>query len=159
MGVNKYQPYIYVLPEDDADRQLANGFHLEINLIRQMQILPEAGGWMEVLRRFEAEHIIEMKSNVNAFMILLFDFDERLERLEKAKAIIPPELAARVFVIGPLDEPEYLKKDLPGSFETIGSDLAKDCRQGTYMNWECDSLKHNKSELDRLREHVRPILF
>ena len=29
MSVNKYQPHVLVLPEDDANRQLANGFLLD----------------------------------------------------------------------------------------------------------------------------------
>jgi hypothetical protein len=29
MSVNKYHPHVLVLPEDDANRQLANGFLLD----------------------------------------------------------------------------------------------------------------------------------
>jgi hypothetical protein len=28
MAVNRYKPHIYVVPEDDANRQIANGFLL-----------------------------------------------------------------------------------------------------------------------------------
>jgi len=53
MSVNKYLPHVLVLPEDDANRQLANGFQLDVFLAtRRMQILEEAGGWQEVLNRF-----------------------------------------------------------------------------------------------------------
>ncbi len=37
--VNKYLPHVFVLPEDDANRQLANEFHVQINGLRQMQLL------------------------------------------------------------------------------------------------------------------------
>jgi hypothetical protein len=30
MSVNKYQPHVLLLPEDDANTELANGFVLEI---------------------------------------------------------------------------------------------------------------------------------
>ena len=53
MSVNKYMPHVLVLPEDDANRQLANGFQLDESLAtRKMQILEEAGGWQEVLHCF-----------------------------------------------------------------------------------------------------------
>ena len=62
MSVNKYQPHVLVLPEDDANRQLANGFHLQVAWTRQrqMQVLPVAGGWNEVLNLFKSEHVLEM---------------------------------------------------------------------------------------------------
>ena len=40
MSVNKYLPHVLVLPEDDANRQLANGFLLDPNLLdRRIQLL------------------------------------------------------------------------------------------------------------------------
>ncbi len=55
MGVNKNSPHVYVLPEDDANRQLANGFWqgLDWKRQRQMYVLPVAGGWREVLNLFD----------------------------------------------------------------------------------------------------------
>ena len=160
MGVNRAQPYIYVLPEDDADRQLANSFHLEIDLIRQrqMQVLPVAGGWLHVLELFKSEHIIKMEQNPNQIMVLLIDFDGQEGRLAKAKADIPDHLTDRVFVLGAWTRPEDLKPHF-GSYDDIGKKLAKECREETDMAWEHNLLQHNKGELDRLREHVRPILF
>ena len=53
MSVNKYQPHVLVLPEDDANRQLANGFLLDQYLsTRKIQVLEEVGGWIQVLERF-----------------------------------------------------------------------------------------------------------
>lgn len=59
MSPNRHRPHVLVLPEDDANRELANGFHLQIDLTRQrqMQVLPVAGGWNEVLKRFKSEHV------------------------------------------------------------------------------------------------------
>jgi hypothetical protein len=59
MSVNRDKPHVYVLPEDDANRQLANGFFAEVdwNRQRQMQVLPPAGGWIEVLNRFKLTYI------------------------------------------------------------------------------------------------------
>ena len=62
MSVNRHNPHVYVLPEDDANRQLANGFWQEVdwNRQRQMYVLSVAGGWNEVLRLFELVHVAEM---------------------------------------------------------------------------------------------------
>jgi hypothetical protein len=158
MSVNRYQPHVLVLPEEDANRQLANGFHMEIALIRQMQALPVAGGWVDVLARFQSDHIAEMDRCPNRFMILLIDFDGQEDRLDCAKAVIPDRLKDRVFILGVWSEPEALRQAL-GSYETIGSKMANDCREDTDMIWGHNLLGHNASELDRLREHVRPILF
>lgn len=158
--VNKHEPHVFVLPEDDANTRLANAFHKNVdwNRYRQMQVLAEAGGWRRVLDLFKSEHVIEMDRNPKRFMVLLIDFDGQPDRLDLVKADIPPGLADRVFILGALSEPEALKATL-GSYETIGKALADECREDTYTTWADNLLRHNASELARLREHVRPILF
>jgi hypothetical protein len=160
MSVNKDLPHVQVLPEDDANLRLANGFHLEIdwNRQRQMRVLPVADGWREVLNLFEDVHLGAMNRLPYRLMVLLIDFDHVEGRLWDAKARIPERLTDRVFILGVLSEPEDLKADL-GSYEKIGLALAKDCREGTNTTWGHDLLRHNASELDRLRQYVRPILF
>jgi hypothetical protein len=159
--VNKYLPHVLVLPEDDADRQLANGFLKEESVATaRIQVLREAGGWRDVLSRFESDHVGEMDSYPDRFMILLIDFDDKgEERLNEAKAVIPDRLAARVFVLGAQKEPQDLTRAGLGSFETIGRELAKDCRDDTYSTWGHPQLRHNAAELDRLRRAVRRIIF
>lgn len=161
MSVNAYEPHVFVLPEDDRNRQLADGFHLEVDWFRQkqMQVLRVARGWRRVLELFKSEHAAEMDRNPNRFMVLLIDLDRKHDRLDVVKAEIPTGLADRVFVLGAWHEPEDLRKAKLGSYEAIGSALAKDCREETDSTWGHPLLQHNASELDRLREHVRPILF
>ncbi|HLK09316.1 MAG TPA: hypothetical protein VKV30_15275 [Candidatus Angelobacter sp.] len=160
MSVNKDRPHLLVLPEDKANRQLANGFWLELDPTRQrqMQVLSVAGGWNEVLNLFGSVHIAEMDRCPTRFMVLLIDFDGHEERLERARDRIPQHLTERVFVLGALIEPEALKPHL-GSYEEIGSRLAADCRDDSYDTWGHALLQHNAIELARLREHVRRILF
>ena len=112
MSVNKDQPHVLVLPEDDANRQLANEFHLQVdwNRLRQMQVLRVAGGWNEVLNLFGAEHVVRMNRWPERFMVLLIDFDGNADRIRKAKAVIPDHLTDRVFVLGTWTEPEALRK-------------------------------------------------
>ncbi|MCI0488072.1 MAG: hypothetical protein L0229_15890 [Blastocatellia bacterium] len=161
MSVNKNLPHVFVLPEDAANRQLAEGFRLEVDSTRyrQMDVLEVARGWHQVLHLFKSDHVAEMYRYSQRFMVLLIDFDGQQDRLNTAKATIPDDLTDRVFILGVWKEPEDLKRAKLGSYETIGSRLAQDCRDDEYTTWEHDLLRHNKDELDRLREHVRPILF
>ena len=159
MKVNKFKPHVLLLPEDDANRRLANGFCLSLPESTNIQILPFADGWIKVLYGFEKDHIRAMQKNRFRCLVLLIDFDNHVERLEYAKSRIPPDLADRVFILGILNEPEDLKRAGLGKPEEIGSALAKDCREDTNRVWDHAQLRHNASELVRLREHVRPILF
>jgi hypothetical protein len=157
---NRYRPHVLVLPEDDANRQLANGFLLDQALsTRSIRVLEVAGGWLEVVDHFLSDHAAGMKSNEHRHMVLLIDFDGKESRLSQVKARIPEDLADRVFILGALNEPEDLKSANLGSYEAIGLAMAQDCREETDKIWSHDLLRHNADELDRLRERVRPILF
>jgi len=159
MSVNKHLPHVYVLPEDDANRQLATGFRLDPLLdYWKMRILGEAGGWKKVVDIFVKDHVPEMDRWGTRLMVLLIDFDRQEDRLNTVKAAIPERLKERVFVLGAWNEPEKLKPVF-GPYEKIGSQLAKDCREGTETTWSHDLLRHNAGELARLREQVRPFLF
>jgi hypothetical protein len=160
MSVNRYRPHVLVLPEDDANRQLANGFLLHPDLPpRAIQVLEEVGGWKEVLLRFRTDHIAGMERYADRFIILLIDFDAQEGRLQYAKAGVPEQFSERVFFLGAWTEPEALKKALSRTYEEIGQDLARDCRDGNDNTWRHELLRHNAAELDRLRTSVRPILF
>jgi hypothetical protein len=158
VSVNKFRPHVFLLPEDDANRELANGFLLRVDRLGQMQVLRAAGGWDKVLKRFESEHVTEMERCPERFMVLLIDFDGRGGRLTNAKAVIPEHLADRVFVLGAWSNPEDLKAAL-GPYERIGHAMADDCRNTTDITWGHKLLQHNASEVARLCEHVRSIFF
>jgi hypothetical protein len=149
-----------VIPEDDANRQIANGFQLQLDYdrSRRMQILEVAGGWGRVLERFEVDEIPGMRRFGARYLVLLIDFDDDLNRVARVKEKVPEDLTERVFVLGALDEPESLKAGL-GSYEKIGSDLARDCRDGTNSTWNHVLLRHNGEEVARLRNCVVDILF
>jgi len=153
--MNKYQPHVLVLPEDDANRQIANGFDLEIGGPGQLKVLRPAGGWHKVLELFSSVHIAEMERYANRTMVLLVDFDESASRLGQVKEVIPSHLNDRVFLLGVWTEPE----ELPQGLRETGELLAKDCRDGTSKAWGHELLKHNAVEVDRLRKVVNPILF
>jgi hypothetical protein len=161
MSVNRELPHVLVLPEDDANRQIAIGFQLALDwsVQRRIQVLNPAGGWYRVLDSFESDHIVAMDRNRHRLVVLLIDFDSNIARLENAKSRIPPRLEHRVFVLGALTHPEELRSAGLGFYEQIGSKMAADCREGTDTTWNHELLRHNADELSRLREHVRPILF
>ncbi|QHG17135.1 hypothetical protein [Nostoc sp. ATCC 53789] len=160
MSINKHRPHILVLPEDDANRQIANGFILNLNLnSRAIQVLPEAGGWKNVLEKFTNDYASIMRQYPDTMVALLIDFDEDKERLSYVKGRIPDDVKNRVFVIGVLSEPERLRRDIKKSFEKIGEALAKDCSDDTNELWGHDLLIHNKTELERMISSVKPFLF
>jgi hypothetical protein len=161
MSVNEFQPHILVLPEGDANSQLANGFLLDSYLLlnRQIQVLEEAGGWTQVLERFKCDHVMGMNRYSGQFIVLLIDFDGHRERLIRARAEIPAHLAERVFILGALTNPEALRQASLGSYEDIGLAMAEDCREGPDTVWGHELLRHNTAELERMLHHVRPILF
>jgi hypothetical protein len=160
MSVNKFLPHVHILPEDDANRQIANGFFLNLPFSQQRQfdVLEVAGGWNEVIESFCTTYAAEMDRVPTRFMVLIIDLDNRGDRLEAAISRIPVHLRDRVFILGTLSEPEELKPEL-GSYEVIGRAMAQDCRDGTDLVWAHELLKHNAPEIVRLRAQVQPFLF
>lgn len=160
MSVNKYKPHIFVLPEDDANLQIGNGFLLDPKLnMKSIQILSPSGGWLNVLEDFKRNHLTAMSTYQNRYMVLLIDFDEVDDRMTRIKEVIPESLTDRVFVLGVLSEPEDLRKARLGKLEDIGRDLARDCRENTTITWSHKLLKHNAEELERMRPILKSILF
>ncbi|WP_254564746.1 hypothetical protein [Oscillatoria sp. HE19RPO] len=162
MSPNKSKPHVLVLPEDDADRQIANGFinHYSVNATA-IQLLPPSGGWEDVLNDVNTVHGPEMQNIPHRMLVLLIDFDNHKKRLTKVKARIPDALQSRIFVLGVMRNPEDLRRELKRTktFEEIGKALAQDCADNQQTFWNHELLRHNHPELERLRSSVRPFLF
>lgn len=159
MSVNRGRPHLMVLPEDDANRELANGFHLGCGAIRQFQVLPPAGGWTKAVDSLHAVHVRELRRNPLRSLVLLIDFDRDSSRRGLVRERIPRDLAERVFLLGTFHHPERLRQSLAMSLEAIGSRAARDCRDGADGIWAHEELVHNREELVRLRERVSALLF
>jgi hypothetical protein len=158
MSVNRYQPHVYVLPEDAANREIANGFQLHGSLnSHSIQVMPTLRGWPDVRDKFADEYVRILRNNTNTHVVLLIDFDENLDRPNAMN--IPAELRNRVFVIGVWSTPEDLRRTMLASFEQIGWKLADACRTDSTIEWDHELLRHNADELDRMRSVLRPILF
>lgn len=160
MSVNKFEPHLLVLPEDDANRQLVNGFITSPNLnIRAIQVLPVAGGCEIAVRNFLNEEVPKLPKYTQRRFLLLIDFDVDSERWNKISKQIPGDVSERVFVLGVLTEPEQLKAMLGMNYEKIGASLADECYRNERKFWAHELLAHNEAELIRLNESVRSFLF
>jgi|HubBroStandDraft_1064217.scaffolds.fasta_scaffold16614_4 hypothetical protein len=158
MSVNRYLPHIHILPEDDANRQLATGFSLIAG--SQIYVLPEARGWAHVRDDFASDHIDAMRQYRQRIMILLIDFDNNFpRRLHSMQKVIPGDLTERVFILGVRTEPEALKQAMNKSLEDIGTAMAEECRTKSYTVWSSHLLSHNANELSRICHAVDGWLF
>jgi hypothetical protein len=160
--MNKYNPHLFIIPEDEADERIANGFimHHGIKDSRQVFVTPVAGGWRHVLDVFKVEYVPWLRQYSRAHVILLIDFDGQFaQRRGEFEAAIPGELTDRVFVLGAQKEPETLKKALGMSLENIGRALAEDCANNTSVLWGHEQLQHNDGDRLRLVQSVKPFLF
>lgn len=159
--MNKYAPHVYVIPEDDADRQIADGFVLHPRVREaRIQVVPPAGGWSKVLKTFQDEYLPRLRDYPDAHVVMLIDFDGRVEtRKADFEQEIPVDFKIRVFVIGTKHTPEALKKEARKSFEDIGRSLADDCAEGAAELWGHEQLSHNDVDRRRLMETVKPFLF
>ena len=161
MAVNKYKPHVWVVPEDDATRQLANGFLLHPSLDGTcIDIRQASGGWAKVLSAFEASHIADLRKYPLRHLILLIDFDDQVEgRTQKFLARFPEDVSERIYLLGSRSAPEPLRIAMGRSLEKIGEELAKACAAGEPGPWSHELLKHNATELARLTTGVKLFLF
>jgi hypothetical protein len=158
MSPNNYKLHLLVLPEDDANRQIANGFITAIDS-NAIGILPIAGGWKKAVEQLVNDHAPRMRQFPARMIVVLIDFDDNQDRLSYVQQKIPEDLQDRMFVLGVRSEPENLRSDTKKSFESIGENLAQDCTENTNEFWGHALLEHNKSELDRMIALVKPFLF
>lgn len=161
MNINAYQPHLMVLPEDDANRQIVNGFLLDPSLNeRAIQVLPIAGGWAKVRDDLAAVQVAQLRRYAKRHLVLLIDFDGHFaDRMHNFKEFIPEDVRDRIYLLGTQDEPEPLRKACGVSLEKIGIQLANACADHEQGLWAHEMLQHNQAELDRLIQNVKPFLF
>jgi len=162
VSVNKDKPHLFILPEDDANKDIALGFLDAAGIQhRQVQVRKPAGGWRKVLEKFQADYLNGMRTPPpNRMMVLLIDSDNDTKRLEHIrKKEIPEDVSDRVFVLGVLSEPEKLRAKVRMNFAEIGRTLAEECPNSRNILWSDELLQHNEAELDRMIPLVRSFLF
>lgn len=165
--MNFHTPHLLILPEDEHDQRLANGFAGHINIDRRkIQMLAFANGWHKAQARItepgsnEIQHLTRFSS---AHLLVVLDFDKQSGRLQEIRDKIPPTIAERIYILGTWDEPQTLKKQLGYklSFEAIGAALLEDCLEPANGNitWQHPVLLHNQAELQRFKSDVCPFLI
>lgn len=161
MSVNRYVPHVVIIPEDDANRQVINGFMLHPSIQqRKIDVRTVAGGGQKVFDLFESEMVPYLKRFDQSCVILVIDFDGEFEnRIERFNDIVQNEFIDRVFIIGCRDEPEAFKSACGFSLETIGDKLATDCLLTNHQFWTDPHLSHNAPMVERLSRHVKSIIF
>lgn len=161
MNVNRHMPHVIVLAEDDANRQIVNGFLLDPSLNqRAIQPLPVAGGWAKVREEVSATQVAQLRKYPDRHLVLLIDFDgDVVERTRSFQKVIPEDVRDRVYLLGTQVEPEPLRKACGFPLEKIGEQLANACANEEMGLWGHAMLIHNQAEVGRLIKNVKPFLF
>ncbi len=159
--MNKHTPHIFVIPEDEANKEIAIGFELHERVDdRRVKVTGVGRGWKNVLTTFEEEYIQSLRRFPLGHVVMLIDFYGRCDdRLAIFTQAIPDDLRGRVFVVGCSTNPETLRTALGLSFERIGYQLAEDCALGRGGFWDHELLRHNNAERQRLATVVQDFLL
>jgi hypothetical protein len=157
--VNKYKPHVWVVPEDDADEAIVNGFLLApaVN-VRVIDVERPAGGWKHVLKVFTDEYVPHLRRHKDGHVVLLLDFDEDPGRRAACEGVIPDDLKPRVFLVGAWTNPETLRNELGLTLEAIDRRAADNCLADDGF-WNHPHLVHNAGEVARMAPVLKPILF
>ena len=173
MGADKYKWHLNILPEDDATRQLANGW-CQVDCLSQpsplsRQFFTEIGGhgWSKTIASIADQNLDRF---ANRHVLSFIDSDGDPDRVQKIQKDIRQTYSSyidRIFIIAvyPLVnngsiqkmEVEDLKKAFrQSSLETIGKSLANEFIANDYTDngWGHPLLRNNQSELARLRRVV-----
>jgi len=160
MSPNDERPHVLILPEDDANRQLAVGFEMCFRVKRRtLQVLPVAKGWSKALRKLNNDLIPTLKNIPDRHIVVLIDCDGKPERIKTALGGIPEDVKDRVFIFGTQSEPENLKKQMRKSLEQIGQDFAHECAGVEGKLWQHEEIEHNGPELKRAKKKLNDFLF
>jgi hypothetical protein len=161
VSANKYTPHLIVIPEDQAVREIVNGFStcLDANE-RQFSVYDLARGWergKEILLDLSKGY---MREYPHSYAILIVDFDRNAHRGSEIKNQVPEGVRDRVFVVGVLNEPEDLKESTGMKFEELGRQIAGGCKDSSIDFWKGQELlAHNVDEIRRLSGAIRDLFF
>lgn len=159
MSVNKYKPHLWVIPEDDANRDFINGFLDHPNVLNGVVgVRAPANGWRKAWDVFEEEYVPLLRNSPFGHVVLVIDFDSDPNRAASLQSKVPVDLQDRVFVIGSFVEPEEARRQLGMNLDAIGRQLAEDCPKEQGI-WQHPQFAHNQIDLARLKALVKPFLM
>ena len=165
MAVNNYDRHLLIIPEDDAYRDIANGFvgHFAV-ADKKIRVEKPAGGWLKLRQSFTQDHEKGLRQYPKRHVLMLLDLDGSPNRAQEFTNAISKDIRERVFLLCCRNEAENVKKELGyGHFEPIGQQMAQSCydnaRDAPESPWTCGQLRQNEGELRRLAEAVCSFLF
>ena len=148
MKANRERWHLFIKPEDDANRQLANGFVESLSFLAQtkVQIDRPAGGYLKALE-FVADAQLERFPERR--LLILIDFDKSAD-IRKRIVERYSSVNNRIFVLGAKPEAEDLRRELKCHLCECGAKIADSCEDSGCAIWAIDSLRHNEKSLSRL---------
>lgn len=161
MSVNREKPYLIVLFEDDAYKDLFMGF--EFSMQKQISQRPVCGGFDSVHLLLTNEKSIllkELNKFPKAYVLALIDADSdnyphsQKGKIDTLKTAIDVKYQDRVFIIGSKIEAEDIKQVIigQGKWKTVSQKLEDSCKNDHCQLWQDDMLKHNLDEISRLKQ-------
>lgn len=159
--MNKYRDCLYILAEDRKLSEVVNGYLIaKVRNQRKFKILPYDRGWRHVF-----DKIKDFKKDLDRYpdlrILLIIDFDSDYNRLNKFTEEIGEEYAERMFVLGPYDNVEALKRCCnTTSTEQVGKLLAQTSPRSSLQDnpWKGEQLNMFSSEIERFFCAVSPFL-
>jgi hypothetical protein len=150
MASNKFRWHLRIFVEDDANRQIVNGFlesFFQRNIPRCIRVLQSSRGWDSTLKAAKQD-CAEGGSCRRVLAVIDFDGDANRIRTATVKG------QANFYVVGCREEPEKLRQLLqrPGHFSTLGNSLAREYCDNNTSLWP-----HivNKKALDSLMQDAK----
>ena len=152
MSVNREKWHLLIKPEDDANRQIANGFveSLELQAQSKIQLLPPAGGYLKALGFIQDAQLERFR---HRRVLILIDFDKSVELRQRIVEKYA-SVSSRIFVVGAKPEAENLRREMKCHFDECGEQIASDCVSRKCAIWKLKPLDHNEDMLERLCPEV-----
>ena len=155
---NKYTSHLWIIAEDEENAQIIRGFLLNHNINqRNVQLKPLANGWIKAVEKINN---MELNEYQGRHLVLVIDFDNDFSnRFKEIQDKIDNDIKNRVYILGASKEPKNLKDSHNKNLEAIGKDIAIECENNSHAWLKDEMLKHNKAEIIRLEQDVKPFLF
>lgn len=157
--MNKFKPHLFIVPEDDADRQIAVGFQMHLEAKGEMQIVDVARGWLKVVGVIKDEYVPLLKNNLNSHVLGIIDCDKDADRIAGQLENFPEDIRNRIFLLGVNENPQEFKRSAKMHFAEIGEKLADECYKDELDLWNHEMLSYSSSEALRAKDVLRELVF
>ena len=157
--MNKFKPHLFIVPEDDADRQIAVGFQMHLEAKGEMQIVDVARGWLKVVGVIKDEYVPLLKNNLNSHVLGIIDCDKDVDRIAEQLENFPEDIRNRIFLLGVNENPQEFKRSAKMHFAEIGEKLADECYKDELDLWNHEMLSYSSSEALRAKDVLRELVF